>query len=154
MNSHYNINMIYIKKNVNYHYKLKKTEILIFTFLRLDRIFFFFVCLFRAEPRAYGSWIGAVAASLHNSNSRSSHICDLHHCSWQCQILNPLIGGRDWTCLLMDASQICFHWAMELPRHKIFTSMLGTVRQSSSQTAVSGWPCKQALLMIVPGLLC
>ena len=24
-----------------------------------------------------------------------SHICDLHHSSWQCQILNPLSKARD-----------------------------------------------------------
>ena len=41
-----------------------------------------------------------------------SHICDLHHCSWQRQILNPLRERRDRTCILMDASQIRFCWAM------------------------------------------
>ena len=35
-----------------------------------------------------------------------SHICDLHHNSWQCWILNPLNKSRDQTCVLMDASQI------------------------------------------------
>ena len=33
-----------------------------------------------------------------------SHICDLHHSSWQHQILNPLNEARDWTCILMDTS--------------------------------------------------
>ena len=41
----------------------------------------------------------------------SSHICDLHHSSWQCQILNPLREARGQTCILIDASQIHFHWA-------------------------------------------
>ena len=36
-----------------------------------------------------------------------SHICNLHHSSWQCQILNPLSGARDQTHLIMDTSQIC-----------------------------------------------
>ena len=40
-----------------------------------------------------------------------SHICKLHHNSWQCHILNPLSKARDSTCILMDASQICFPWA-------------------------------------------
>ena len=31
----------------------------------------------------------------------SSCICDLHPSSWQCQILNPLSGARDGTCVLM-----------------------------------------------------
>ena len=38
-----------------------------------------------------------------------SHLYDLHHSSWQCQILNPLSEARDRTYFLMDASQICFH---------------------------------------------
>ena len=37
-----------------------------------------------------------------------SHVCNLHHSSWQCQILNPLRKVRDQTCLLIDTSQIPF----------------------------------------------
>ena len=40
-----------------------------------------------------------------------SPICDLHHSSWQCWILNPLREARDWTCILKDASWVCYHWA-------------------------------------------
>jgi len=40
-----------------------------------------------------------------------SHICDLHHKSWQRQILNPLSEARDWTHNLMVPSQIRFHCA-------------------------------------------
>ena len=40
-----------------------------------------------------------------------SHICGLHHSSRQCQILNLLSKARDWTCVLTDTSQICYHWA-------------------------------------------
>ena len=35
-----------------------------------------------------------------------SHICDLHHSSWQCQILNPLSEARDRTCILMGTNRI------------------------------------------------
>ena len=35
-----------------------------------------------------------------------SCICDLHHCSWQRWILNPLSEARDGTCVLMDASRV------------------------------------------------
>ena len=35
-------------------------------------------------------------------------ICDLHHSSWQRQILNPLSEARDQTWVLMDARQIHF----------------------------------------------
>ena len=58
---------------------------------------FFFFCLFRAAPEVYGGsqaryLIGAVAAGLCHSHSNAdlSHVCDLHHSSWQCQILNLL----------------------------------------------------------------
>ena len=37
-----------------------------------------------------------------------SHICDLHHISWQCWIPDPLSKARDQTCILMDTSQIHF----------------------------------------------
>ena len=37
-----------------------------------------------------------------------SHVWDLHHSSWQCQILNPLSEARDWTHNLMVPSQVCF----------------------------------------------
>ena len=35
-------------------------------------------------------------------------ICDLHHSSHQCQILNPLSEARDPTHVLMDASWVCY----------------------------------------------
>ena len=34
------------------------------------------------------------------------HICDLHHSSWQCRILNPLIETRDQTFVLMNTTRI------------------------------------------------
>ena len=34
-----------------------------------------------------------------------SRVCDLHHKSWQRQILNPLNKARNQTCILMDTSQ-------------------------------------------------
>ena len=38
-----------------------------------------------------------------------SHVCDLHHRSQQCQILNPLSEARDRSCNPMAPSQIHFH---------------------------------------------
>ena len=38
-------------------------------------------------------------------------IYDLHHSSWQCQILNPPIKVRDQTHILMDTSGVRYHWA-------------------------------------------
>ena len=48
--------------------------------------------------------IRAAAAGLCHShgNTDQSHIRDLHHSLWQCQILNPLGKARDGTHILMD----------------------------------------------------
>ena len=35
-----------------------------------------------------------------------SCIFDLHNSSQQHRILNPVSGARDWTCILMDTSQV------------------------------------------------
>ena len=46
-----------------------------------------------------------------------SSVCDLHHSSQQCRILNPMNEARNRTCILMEASQIHFCWAMTgIPR--------------------------------------
>ena len=71
----------------------------------------FVFAFFRAASTAHGSsqassWIGTAGASLFNS-----HICDLHHSSQQCQILNPLSEARDWTHILMDTSQVHYYLA-------------------------------------------
>ena len=36
-----------------------------------------------------------------------SHVCDLHHSSGQCWILNSLSEARDGTRVLVDARQVC-----------------------------------------------
>jgi len=41
-----------------------------------------------------------------------SHICNLHHSSYQCRILNPLSEPGDQTCVLMDTRQVVNHWAL------------------------------------------
>ena len=40
-----------------------------------------------------------------------NHICDLHHSSWQCQILSPLSKVRDWPCVLLGISRVHYCWA-------------------------------------------
>ena len=51
--------------------------------------------------------------------------CNLHHSSWQCQILNSLSEARDQTCNLMLPSQICFCCTMMgTPRKLIFNECL------------------------------
>ena len=73
-------------------------------------------CLFRAAAMTHGGsqakgQIGAAATALITGTVTPdlSCTCDLHHCSQQCQILNPLNKARDQTCILMHTSQICFH---------------------------------------------
>ena len=81
----------------------------------IDFFFFFVFCLFRASPVAHGGsqargLIRAVAASLPRATATPdlSCVCDLHHSSWQCWILNPLSKARDRTCNPMVPSRICF----------------------------------------------
>ena len=88
-----------------------------FIFIYLFIYFYLLFCLLRATPAAHGGSqargpIGAAVASLHHSHSNPSHICNLHHSSWQCQILNPLRKAKDQTRNLMVPRQICFHRAM------------------------------------------
>ena len=40
-----------------------------------------------------------------------NRICKLGHSLQPHWILNPLSEDRDWTCILMDTSQVCFCWA-------------------------------------------
>ena len=40
-----------------------------------------------------------------------SQVCNLHHSSHQCWILNPLSEAKDQTCVPMDISRVCYHWA-------------------------------------------
>ena len=37
-----------------------------------------------------------------------SHVCDLHHSSWQRWILNPLSEAGDQTHVFMDPSRVCY----------------------------------------------
>ena len=79
-----------------------------------------FFCLFRAEPMAYENSqargrIRAAAASLYTTATATwdpSHLCNLYHRSRQHWILNPLSKARNQTCVLMDTSQIRFHWTV------------------------------------------
>ena len=79
----------------------------------------FFGFFFRATPTAHGGYqarglteLQLPAYTTATAMPDLSHICDLHHSLWQCQILNLLSEPRDWTCNLMVPSQIHFCWAM------------------------------------------
>jgi len=92
------------------------SHFLLLLFLLFFFSLFFVFCLFWATPAAYGisqamSLIRAVSASLFYATEMPdpSHVCNLHHSSWQCWILNPLSGARDPTCKIMIPSWINFH---------------------------------------------
>ena len=76
---------------------------------------FFVFCLFRPTPMAYGSSQATVELELqllaYTTASEMldlSHVCDLHHSSWQHWILNPLSMARDQTGNLLVPSWIRF----------------------------------------------
>ena len=93
-------------------------------------VFVFVFGLFRAERAAYGSSQARSRIRTHVLISHSSlpplpgcslyhsHgnvgsepglcVCNLHHSSRKCWILNPLSEARDQTCVLMDTSQACY----------------------------------------------
>ena len=82
--------------------------------------FFFFFLLFRAVLMAYRSSqargrikVTAVspATATATATQDSSHVCDLYHSSWQCQIPDPLSEARDGNCSLIDTSWIHFRCA-------------------------------------------
>mgnify|MGYP007071218179 CR=1 FL=1 len=90
----------------------------------------FLTFFFKATPLAHGSsrvelelqlLVYAAASAMRDLSS----VCDLHHSSQQCRILKPLSGGRDWTCILMDTSQVRSsvpQW--ELPRQMLLALIL------------------------------
>ena len=45
-----------------------------------------------------------LANSTPKGISDLSHVCNLHHSSWQCWVLNPLNETRNRTLILMDTS--------------------------------------------------
>ena len=51
------------------------------------------------------------AYSTATATQGPSHIGNPHHSSWKLQILNPPREARDWIHILMDSSQIRYHWA-------------------------------------------
>ena len=75
--------------------------------------FFFFFCFFleahlqHKEIPRLGVERELLLLAYTTATKDTGHICDLHHSSGQCQILNPLSKARDWTRILMDLFPLC-----------------------------------------------
>ena len=63
-----------------------------------------------------------------------SCVCDLHHSSQQCLIFNTLRKASDRTCILMDPSWICYHWATKGTPHSCTLYAHGTKEAKPSGT--------------------
>ena len=115
-----------LSQNCSYYW----TSILLFlTFFHLKIFVFIFIFIFLGDdaPTAYGiprlgvkSELGLPGYATATAAPDQSHVCNLHQSSLQHWILNPLSGARDQTCVLMDTSQVHYHWAiMGTPRGQI-----------------------------------
>ena len=76
---------------------------------------YFFFCFLRPHPWHMEVPRPGVQLELYlpayttaTATSDLSHICDIHHSSWQSWIHNPLSEARDGTPNLMVPSRICF----------------------------------------------
>ena len=80
------------------------------TTLQINYTFFFFF-LRHMEVHKLGleSELQLPAYTTATATPEMSCICDLHHSSWQCQILKPLSEAKNQTRVLMDASWVCSH---------------------------------------------
>ena len=71
---------------------------------------FFFLCQHRRHIEVPRLWVKSElqppAYITATATLDPSCICELHHSSWQCQILNPLKEARDPTRILMDTSWV------------------------------------------------
>ena len=97
-----------------------------------------------------------LAYTTATATSDPSHVCNLHHSSWQCKIFNPLSEARDWTHNLMVPSCIHFHctttrtpgnspfffflwpplWHMEVPRLDVELELQLLATATATSTAI------------------
>ena len=83
-----------------------------------------------------------------------SYVCHLYHSSRKRQILNPLNRVRDWTCILMDATRVCYCWATAGTPHRYlwnFHSEVLIIVFLTSLQCSSKWgsPCHHLGISIV-----
>ena len=67
-----------------------------------------------------------------------SPICDLHHSSRQCRILNLLNEARDQTLILIVTSRVRYHWATtEIPARHFVNQVLEALEGSWSLMSIN-----------------
>ena len=88
-------------------YVLLCSVISCFSFTLAVGCFLFFFCFLGLHPRhmqvprlGVQSELQLLAYTTATATLDPSCICDLHHSSWQRQLLNPLSEARDQTCIL------------------------------------------------------
>ena len=113
-------------------------------------VFGFFVCLFFASFWGLHLWHMEVrrlgvkvelqlpAYTTDTAMWDPSRVCDLHHCSGQCQILNPLSEARVWTRNLMVPSWIHFY-CTNLGTPKIYEIWISLVNSIVIMVVSSFW---------------
>ena len=72
-----------------------------------------------------------------------SHICKLHHGSWQRWILNPLREARDRTRILMETSQVLNPFS-----HHGNSSQDFLILERTYKAILQGWGTKGVVLYI------
>ena len=94
------------------------TALVILIKTKVQKKFFFSFLLLRATPAACGGFQARAESELQlpayttaTTMQDLSCICNPHHSSWQCQILNPLRKARDGTHNPMVPSWIRLHCA-------------------------------------------
>jgi len=99
-------------------YFASHNALMVFQMVEFPCVFFFFFFFLGPHPQpmwfsrlGVHSELQLLAYTTATETWDPSGVLHLHHSSGQRQILNPLSEIRDRTCVLMDASQICFCWA-------------------------------------------
>ena len=95
---------------------------------------------------------GAYATATVRATGNPSHVCNLHHSSWQCQILNPLSEARDGNGIHAVTSQfistvpqrelptvLIFSWPEGYLCFRELNRPDGSVRQCSEVATSPGW---------------
>ena len=98
----------------------------------------------RGVNRNYSCWAYTTASATQDL----SCVCDLHHRSQQHWIPNPLSEARDRTRILVDASQVRYHWVttgiQRAPFWRSLFTLLGSLEMSILRRVDKQETCSRA----------